>query len=70
MYKRQLKNGLPLDQNVYDAAAWSAIAPLSEASLAKSSSPIECPDFTRGRWKKTPPLGIVEVDTRKLQILS
>ena len=39
----------PID--VYDAAVWSAISPLSEQSIAKGSAPIEIPDFTRGKWK-------------------
>jgi predicted dehydrogenase len=38
----------PID--VYDAAAWSAITPLSEASIANNGEPQEFPDFTRGRW--------------------
>ncbi|MCD6201856.1 MAG: Gfo/Idh/MocA family oxidoreductase [Bacteroidales bacterium] len=38
----------PLD--VYDAAAWSSITPLSERSLAEGSTPQYFPDFTRGRW--------------------
>jgi hypothetical protein len=54
-----LRRGLPTDQNVYDAAAWSAIAGLTERSVAEGSRPVEVPDFTRGRWKTTPPLGIV-----------
>ena len=39
----------PID--VYDAAVWSAISPLSEQSIAKGSAPIEIPDFTRGKWR-------------------
>ncbi|MGR3809296.1 Gfo/Idh/MocA family protein [Jiulongibacter sp. NS-SX5] len=39
----------PID--VYDAAAWSAISPLSELSISRGSSPVEIPDFTRGAWK-------------------
>jgi hypothetical protein len=39
----------PID--VYDAAVWSAISPLSEQSIAKGSAPVEIPDFTRGKWK-------------------
>lgn len=39
----------PID--VYDAAAWSAISPLSELSIARGSSPVEIPDFTRGKWR-------------------
>jgi len=54
-----LRQGLPTDQNVYDAAAWSAVSELSERSVAKKSRPVDFPDFTRGRWKTLPPLGIV-----------
>ena len=51
-----LRRGWPTDQNVYDAAAWSAISGLSEQSVAEGSRPVPVPDFTRGRWKTTPPL--------------
>ena len=51
-----LRKGLPLDQNVYDAASWSAVAPLSEWSVANRSNSIDVPDFTRGAWKNTKPL--------------
>ncbi|MGH8019405.1 MAG: Gfo/Idh/MocA family oxidoreductase [Opitutaceae bacterium] len=54
-----LREGLPLDQDVYDAAAWSAIGPLTEDSVARDGAPVEAPDFTRGAWKHTAPLGIV-----------
>lgn len=54
-----LRNGLPLDQDVYDAASWSAVSPLSEASVAHRGRSMDFPDFTRGKWKATPPLGIV-----------
>lgn len=54
-----LREGLPTDTNVYDAAALSVVSPLSEWSVAHSSRPIEFPDFTRGRWKENSPLGIV-----------
>lgn len=47
-----LRNGLPLDQDVYDAAAWSSIVPLSEWSVKNNSNSIEIPDFTAGAWKK------------------
>ena len=50
-----LRNGLPLDQDVYDAASWSAVGPLSEASLKKRSSSVDVPDFTRGAWKNNKP---------------
>ena len=51
-----LRNGLPLDQDVYDAALWSAIAPLSEKSVANRSNSIDVPDFTRGAWKTNNPM--------------
>jgi hypothetical protein len=44
----------PID--VYDAAVWSAISPLSELSIARGSSPVEIPDFTRGKWKTNKPI--------------
>lgn len=46
-----LRNGLPLDQDVYDAAAWSSIVPLSERSVLNRSNSIDIPDFTAGQWK-------------------
>ena len=43
----------PLD--VYDAAAWSAITPLSELSIENNGQPQNFPDFTRGMWIKRKP---------------
>ena len=54
-----LREGLPTDMNVYDAAALSAVTPLSEWSVANGSRPVEFPDFTRGRWESWPELGLV-----------
>ena len=53
-----LRNGLPLDMDVYDAAAWSAVAPLSEWSVANRSNSINFPDFTSGSWKTNRPVDI------------
>ncbi len=36
--------------DTYDMAAWMAITPLSEASIARGGAPMEIPDFTRGKW--------------------
>ena len=47
-----LKNGLPLDMDVYDAAEWSSIIELSRISVANSGNPVKVPDFTRGKWNK------------------
>jgi predicted dehydrogenase len=46
-----LHNGLPLDEDVYDAASWSSIVPLSEWSVYHRSNSIDIPDFTSGAWK-------------------
>ena len=45
-----MREGQLPDFDVYDAAAWSAPAPLSEISVAKGSAPVKFPDFTRGNW--------------------
>ncbi|NJB86027.1 putative dehydrogenase [Lewinella marina] len=43
----------PMD--VYDAAAWSAVTPLSEMSIENNGEPQDFPDFTRGRWVSREP---------------
>lgn len=53
-----LRNGLPLDQDVYDAALWSSVSPLSAWSVANRSNSITVPDFTRGAWKTNTPVDI------------
>ena len=59
-FLESLRTGRPAPIDVYDAAAWSAILPLSAASLRAGGAPQEFPDFTRGNWKTTKPLRIVE----------
>ena len=51
-----MREGKPPDIDVYDAAAWSAPGPLSEASVAKGSAPVQFPDFTRGKWREERPV--------------
>lgn len=53
-----LRNGLPLDQDVYDGAAWSCLMPLSERSVNKKSRTIDIPDFTRGAWQSNKPVDL------------
>ena len=55
-----LREGLPTDMNVYDAAALSAVSELSERSVGEGSKPMQFPDFTRGQWRRYSPLGVVE----------
>jgi predicted dehydrogenase len=45
-----VKRGVEPPIDVYDAAAWSVISPLSEQSIAMGSEPMRFPDFTRGKW--------------------
>ena len=54
-----LRNGLPLDQNVYEGCFWSAVTPLSGESILEGGMPQQFPDFTRGNWTKTKPLEII-----------
>ena len=64
-----LHKGLPLDQDVYDAALWSAITPLSIWSVAHRSQPVNIPDFTGGHWKTNRPhdLSVQEVPTGNMK---
>ena len=54
-----LRKGIPLDQNLYESCFWSAVSPLTEKSVAQDGMPQEFPDFTRGNWEQTKPLGII-----------
>jgi len=54
-----LQKGLPLDQNVYEGCLWSAVAPLSENSVANGGAPQLFPDFTRGNWQTTKSLSVI-----------
>ncbi len=54
-----LRNGEPLDQNVYEGAYWSSVGPLSEISIKADGAPQDFPDFSRGDWKTTKPLGVI-----------
>jgi hypothetical protein len=57
-----LRNGIPLDQDVYDAAAWSSVVALTEWSVANGSQAIQVPDFTGGAYKDNAP---VDLDLQK-----
>ena len=56
-----LQTGTAPDFDVYDAATWSAVTPLSEKSVADRSRPMDFPDFTRGKWKTNPAVRILGV---------
>ncbi len=57
-----IKRGEYPPMDAYDAAAWSAITPLSEASVANNGEPREFPDFTRGRWITNKPIFALKGD--------
>jgi predicted dehydrogenase len=57
-----LRNGLPLDQDVYDAATWCSVIPLSEESVLHKGTSVEVPDFTRGAWQNATPWPVVSID--------
>lgn len=49
------RKGIAPPIDAYDAAAWSAVTPLSERSIAEGGEPQYFPDFTRGRWVRRQP---------------
>ena len=63
-----LKNGQPLDMDVYDLASWSSIVPCSADSDMRGGEPVELPDFTRGAWATARPQNIGTVDLLKMGI--
>ena len=53
-----LRNGLPLDMNVYDGVSWTSAGLLSEVSVANRSNSVDLPDFTGGSWKTNKPVDL------------
>ena len=51
-----IKRKIPTPMDVYDAAAWSAITPLSERSIELGNETVEFPDFTGGNWMYRKPV--------------
>ncbi|MBP9506503.1 MAG: Gfo/Idh/MocA family oxidoreductase [Bacteroides sp.] len=47
-----LRNGLPLDMDVYVLAEWCSMAELTRISIENNSNAVAIPDFTRGGWNK------------------
>ena len=54
-----LKNGTPLDQNIYEGCAWSALIELTSNSVKDDGQPQQFPDFTRGNWVTTKTFDII-----------
>lgn len=51
-----LKAGAAMPIDIYDAVTWSAVTPLSEASIAEGNRTVEFPDFTDGAWRDRRPI--------------
>lgn len=60
-----LQQGLALDMDVYDLATTCCLGELTEKSVDHRSRPMEIPDFTRGAWKTTKPMEVVNIDLKK-----
>ncbi|MBQ7721271.1 MAG: Gfo/Idh/MocA family oxidoreductase [Kiritimatiellae bacterium] len=56
-----MRNGLPLDMDVYDLASWSSVVPCSAESDRQGGIPVELPDFTRGAWRTARPADIGDI---------
>ena len=55
-----LKEKKPMPIDVYDAVGWMSVTALSAESIKKGSQPIECPDFTRGKYKERKTVDVLE----------
>lgn len=51
----------PMPIDVYDAASWYAITPLSEKSIKHHGKPYKIPDFTRGKYKERTSLDVLKL---------
>lgn len=56
-FVKAVKNRTAPPQDVYDAATWSAIVPLSIQSVAQAAT-LDFPDFTSGQWSSRPPISV------------
>ena len=62
LFMEAVRNKAQTPIDVYDSATMSSIVGLSGESIARGSAPVECPDFTRGKWKeRKPTFGAVDV---------
>ena len=57
-----VQEGKPMPIDVYDAAAWMVVTPLSAQSIKNNGLPVAVPDFTGGRWKNRKLEDVVPLD--------
>jgi len=55
-FVESIKRKVATPMDVYDAAAWSAITPLSEQSIELGNETVDFPDFTGGEWMYRKPV--------------
>lgn len=55
-FVESVKRKVATPMDVYDAAVWSAITPLSEQSIELGNETVEFPDFTGGQWMYRKPV--------------
>ena len=60
-----VKDHTPMPIDIYDAVAWMSVTALSEQSIAKGSAAVECPDFTRGKYKERKVVDVMELPSIK-----
>ena len=53
-WTESLRQGTEPPVSIVDAVTWSAIAPLSEQSIADKSALVRMPDFSKGKWRTNP----------------
>jgi len=51
-FAEAIRAGGPSPIDVYDAATWSVIFPVTTQSVLGGGKPQEMPDFTRGKWQR------------------
>ena len=65
-----LQQGIPLDMDVYDLACSCCLCELTERSVERMSRAYSIPDFTRSDWKTAKPMGIVDIDLKRMGLES
>ena len=55
LFIEAVRNGTQTPVDVYDSAVMSSVVGLSELSIQRGGEPVQCPDFTRGRWRTRQP---------------
>jgi hypothetical protein len=55
-FVESVKNGTNTPIDAYDTVTWMSIGALSEMSIEKGGSPVDIPDFTKGKWMRREPI--------------